>query len=58
MESAIEVVGGMPQHVYKLPVDAKVSPALADLDFSPMFHRLIVGPSPYPWPMYDVSEKL
>jgi hypothetical protein len=51
MESAIEVVGGVPQLVYKLPVDVTASPALADLDFSRMFHRLIIGPSPYPWPM-------
>jgi hypothetical protein len=57
MESAIEVVGGVPQLVYKLPLDATASPPLADLDFSRIFHRLIVGPSPYPWPMYDAFRE-
>jgi hypothetical protein len=57
MESAIEVVGGVPQLVYKLPLDARASTALADLDFSRMFHRLIVGPSPYPWPMYEAFRE-
>ena len=32
-------------------------PALADLDFSRMFYRLIVGPSPYPWPMYEAFRE-
>jgi hypothetical protein len=57
MESAIEVVGGVPQLIYKLPLDSTASPALADLDFSRMFHRLIVGPSPYPWPMYEAFRE-
>jgi hypothetical protein len=53
MESSTEIVGGVPQNVYKLPLDATVSPVLADLDFSRMFDRLIIGPSPYPWVMYE-----
>ena len=53
MESGIEVVAGVPQLVYKIPLDATASPALADLDFSRIFHRLIIGPSPYPWPMFE-----
>jgi hypothetical protein len=57
MESAIQVVAGVPQLVYKIPLDATVSPALTDLDFSRMFHRLIIGPSPYPWPMYDAFRE-
>jgi hypothetical protein len=57
MESAIEVVNGVPQLVYKLPLDATASPALADLDFSRIFHRLIIGPSPYPWPMFEAFRE-
>jgi hypothetical protein len=57
MESAIEVVGGVPQLVYKLPLDGTVSPVVADLDFSRIFHRLIIGPSPYPWPMYEAFRE-
>lgn len=53
IESATEVVGGVPQLIYKLPLDVTVAPVLADLDFSQMFDRLIIGPSPYPWVMYE-----
>ncbi len=48
MESSTEVVGGVPQLVYKIPLDAKVSPALAAIDLSQMFDRLIIGPTSYP----------
>jgi hypothetical protein len=53
MESSTEVIGGIPQIVYKIPLDVKMSEYLADLDLSKMFDRLIVGPTPYPWPMYE-----
>jgi hypothetical protein len=52
MESSTEVVAGVPQIVYKVPLDASVSPLIADLDFARVFDRLIVGPTPYPWPIY------
>jgi len=53
MDYGIEVIGGIPQPVYKIPLDAAISPALADLDFARLFDRVIIGPSPYPWPMYE-----
>jgi len=52
MEFSTEIVGGIPQRVYKVPLEPKV-PVLADLDFARIFDRLIIGPSPYPWVMYD-----
>jgi hypothetical protein len=53
MDFSIEVVGGVPQLIYKIPLDASVSPALADLEFVKMFDRMIIGPSPYPWPIFE-----
>jgi hypothetical protein len=53
MESSTEVIAGVPQVVYKIPLDSSVSGYLADLDLVKMFDRLIVGPTPYVWPMYD-----
>jgi hypothetical protein len=47
MESSIEVIEGVPQTIYKVPLDQTVSPDLADLDFTQIFDRLIIGPSPY-----------
>jgi hypothetical protein len=53
MRRSTEVVGGVPQIIYCMPVDSKVSEDLADLDMSRLFDRLIIGPSPYPWVMYQ-----
>jgi len=53
MESCTKVIAGVPQLIYKIPMDITVSPALADLDFAAIFDRLIVGPSEYPWVMYE-----
>jgi hypothetical protein len=53
MESSTEVIGGVPQIVYKIPLDGTLSPALARLEFSNMFDRLIIGPSPYPLPLKE-----
>jgi hypothetical protein len=59
MKSVITEISGVPQPVYLLPLDGSISPALADIDFATMFDRLIIGPSPYPWPMYEsFSEAL
>ena len=53
MEAETKVIAGVPQIVYKVPLDVAVSDALADLDLSRMFDRLIIGPSPYPCVMYE-----
>jgi hypothetical protein len=56
-EQATEIISGVPQIVYKLPLDATVITALADLDVSSIFDRLIIGPSQYPWVMYTAFVK-
>ena len=53
MERSTEIVGGVPQIVYKAPLDEAVSKDLADIDMSRIFDRVIIGPSPYPWVMYQ-----
>ena len=57
VDSSIETVGGVPQVIYRLPLDATRSGALADLDLCRMLDRLIIGPSSYPWVMYDAFVK-
>ena len=52
MESSTEVVSGVPQVVYKVPLDGSVSDQIADLDFAQIFDHLIIGPTSYPWPIY------
>ncbi|HVN92016.1 MAG TPA: hypothetical protein VMT61_19555 [Candidatus Binataceae bacterium] len=44
MESATEVVDGVSQLVYKLPLDGKKTDIRADLDLSRLVDRLIIGP--------------
>jgi len=59
MQSSHEVVNGVPQIVHKIPIDESVSPLLADLELSRILDHLIVGPSPYPWVMYEAfTEEL
>jgi hypothetical protein len=48
IEISTETIAGVPQPVHKLPLDVRVSNALADLDLSRMLERIIIGPSPYP----------
>ncbi len=57
MESSIEVVGGIPQIIYKLPLDREKSDVLADLDLARLFDRVIIGPSQFSWPMYEAFTK-
>ena len=52
ISSSIEVVGGVPQRVYKIPL-AGGSPDLANVAIPSLVDRVIIGPSPYPWPMYE-----
>jgi len=51
MESSTEVIAGVPQVVHQIPLDGAAHPQIADLDFARLFDRLIVGPTPYPWPI-------
>jgi hypothetical protein len=53
MDFSIEVIGGVPQPIYKIPLDLTVNPALAPLDLATMFDRVIIGPSPYPWSIFE-----
>lgn len=39
MQSHVEVVGGVPQSVFRIPLDLSGSPVLEDLDFARLFNR-------------------
>jgi hypothetical protein len=57
MESSTRVIGGVPQIVHEIPLDGAAYPQIADLDFARLFDRLIVGPTPYPWPISSAFEQ-
>jgi len=53
IELSTEIIAGVPQPVHKLPLDATVAEAVADLDLTRIFDRMVIGPSPYPWAIYE-----
>ena len=53
MSHSIEVIGGVPQLVYKIPFKGPPPDDLAGLDPPSILDRLIIGPSQYPWAMYQ-----
>lgn len=52
IKKSTESVNGVPQIVYKLPFSSK-NPELGGSDLSDIVDRIIIGPSPYPWAMYQ-----
>jgi hypothetical protein len=57
MQCSTKVIEGVPQIVYQLPLDVTHDANLADLEFSQIFERLIIGPSQYPWVMKEAFAK-
>ena len=58
MKPSIETIAGVPQHIYPLPLDERVSRELADLDLARILDRIIIGPSPYPWVLYNAFVEI
>ncbi len=53
MELDLVSVNGVPQNIYKLPLDAQKDVSLEDLDMMNMLERIIIGPSAYPFVLYQ-----
>jgi hypothetical protein len=56
IETSTEVIRGIPQTIYKIPLDASVPGApegLKRLDLAQLFHHLIIGPAQYPYSMLE-----
>jgi hypothetical protein len=47
VEPKTEVIDGVPQMLYRLPLDRGVSSELADLDVANLIDRVIIGPTQY-----------
>lgn len=50
--SSIEVIDGIPQMIYKVPLEGG-APDLSAINIPRLLDRVIIGPSIYPWPMYE-----
>jgi hypothetical protein len=53
IESAMEIVSGIPQLVYKIPLENNPSAGISGIAFADLFDRIIIGPSQFPWAMYE-----
>jgi len=53
MESSVEVIGGVPQLVYKIPLENNLDAGLSGIDLRDLLDRVIIGPSQFPWVMYE-----
>jgi hypothetical protein len=47
VRASIEVIGGVPQTVYKIPLNGRPPPDLAEIDIPHLLDRVIIGPSQY-----------
>lgn len=47
MELSLEAVSGVPQPIFKIPMDVSKAAVLANLDFAQIFQRLIIGPTQF-----------
>jgi hypothetical protein len=57
IDSEIVSLSGVPQTVFKFPLDASEASEIAEIDIAAIFDRLIIGPSRYPWVMYEAFKK-
>jgi hypothetical protein len=53
LERSTETIAGVPQPILSIPFDAVAYPQMADLDMGKIIERVIIGPTPYPWVMYE-----
>jgi hypothetical protein len=53
IKSSIEVVGSVPQRVYKIPLQSNEPAGLTGLSAHELIDRIIIGPTQYPFAMWD-----
>ncbi len=52
LEKGVEVVGGVPQNVYKIPL-RDISGEIESMTIPDLVHRVIIGPTAYPLAVYE-----
>lgn len=58
IKSSIEVVGGLPERVYKIPLRSDTEAGLTGLDPTEIIDRIILGPIQYPRCLMPLSPHL
>jgi Protein of unknown function (DUF2971) len=60
IQPSTEEIGGIPERIYKIPLDANLPGApegLKQLDLARLFHHLIIGPARYPFSMFEAFRE-
>lgn len=53
LQSSIEVVAGVPQQVYKIPLRNDPASEISGLEPHELIDRVIIGPTQFAWAMYE-----
>jgi hypothetical protein len=53
LESSIEIVGGVPQQIYKIPFRNDPDAGISGMAPNELLDRVIIGPTQFPWAMYE-----
>jgi hypothetical protein len=53
MLSSIETINGVPQPIYKIPIGGGPPAALDPIGLEHLLDRIIIGPTPFPWAVYQ-----
>ena len=53
IERSVEVIGGVPQTVYKIPLENDAEKQIHGVSIHDIIDRVIIGPSVYPMPIYE-----
>jgi len=48
-----KVIAGIPQFVYKIPLKNNQEEGITGIEPAELIDRVIIGPSAFPWPLYE-----
>lgn len=52
----IETINGVPQSIYKIPLENNQTENIVGLSVPELIEQIIIGPSSYPWPLYEAFK--
>jgi hypothetical protein len=56
LEHQVQAVGGVPQTIFSIPMDAGIMKDAPEIDLAQCLDRIIVGPTPYSWVQYEAFK--
>ena len=53
LEKSVDTINGIPQTVYRIPLKDRPDDGLVGIEIPSLLERIIIGPSNFPWPLYE-----